>query len=212
MAWCAAAPSTSGLNHQVAHATGGPTPQHQGRCKGTCPLDSGFKRARRAWAIQVFFAGGGAACGPLCKGADFLWVVGLNHLMAHANRKMESNPPPTPSARPRGQLKLGFGANLAAATWRPPQPLPTVTPHAPTVAGVKPPGGPVPPLSDPCDPRAATAPVGSGFWHGAFWGCAAAPPRTQVCRFYLNHAKRWPSDPARPVDFWLNHLEAQSGP
>ena len=110
-------------------------------------------------------------------------------------------PPPTPSARPRGQLKLGFGANLAAATWRPPQPLPTVTPIAPTVAGVKPPGGPVPPLSDPCDPRAATAPVGSGFWHGAFWGCAAAPPSTQVCRFYLNHAKRWPSDPARPVDF-----------
>ena len=54
------------------------------------------KRARRAWAIQVFFAGGGAACGPLCKGADFLWVVGLNHLMAHANRKIESNPSPQP--------------------------------------------------------------------------------------------------------------------
>ena len=96
VAWCVAAPTTSGLNHQVAHATGGPTPQHQGRCKGTCPLDSGFKRARRAWAIQVFFAGGGAACGPLCKGADFLWVVGLNHLMAHANRKIESNPSPQP--------------------------------------------------------------------------------------------------------------------
>ena len=46
VAWCVAAPTTSGLNHQVAHATSGPTPQHQGHCKGTRPLDSGFKRAR----------------------------------------------------------------------------------------------------------------------------------------------------------------------
>ena len=94
--WCMAALPIGGLSHQGAHRPSASTPQHQGRCKGTCPLDSSFKRARRAWAIQVFFAGGGAACGPLCKGADFLWVVGLNHLMAHANRKIESNPPPQP--------------------------------------------------------------------------------------------------------------------